>query len=47
MKKFTLGMHYRYVAFSGVNDTYVDDVEYVQMDSEDNVSKALKKKILR
>lgn len=33
IEKFALGMHYRYVAFSGVNDAYVNGVENVQMDS--------------
>lgn len=34
MEKFLLGMHYRYVAFKGVNDYYIKGIEFIPKNSK-------------
>ena len=47
LEKFMLGMHYRDIAFTGVNDAYIEGVEFAPLASNDPKDVAIKRKVER
>jgi hypothetical protein len=47
MEKFLLGMHYRHIAYNGINDAYEKGVEFVNLASVDRNDKRMIRRIRR
>ncbi len=45
VEKVALGMNFRMVAYKGINDCYIDGVEYEEMNNESRLFKKVKRKI--
>lgn len=47
LEKFMLGMHYRDIAFTGLNDAYIQGVEFASLASRDPKDVAIKRRVER